>query len=132
MADFRLDEAHRCLFTYFQNKSCADCTNRNELSAKSQNYSSGKGTTSTNTFQCRLSPAHHSIDINPLNSSLLFHTGEEFKMPPKGASTKLQPMRLPPLPNLRVRRPNQADANPCLAIMSSVLSTSPIPSSSSL
>ena len=43
-------------------------------------------------------------------------------MPPKGTSTKLQPMRLPPLPRLRVRRPNQADANPCLAIMSSVLS----------
>lgn len=44
-------------------------------------------------------------------------------MPPKGSSTALQPMRLPPLPKLRVRRPNQADANPCLAIMSSVLST---------
>lgn len=44
-------------------------------------------------------------------------------MPPKGsASTKLQPMRLPPLQKLRVRRPNQADANPCLSIMSSVLS----------
>ncbi|KAF8856850.1 mitochondrial ribosomal protein 10 [Acephala macrosclerotiorum] len=43
-------------------------------------------------------------------------------MPPKGsAATKLQPMRLPPLPKLRVRRPNQADANPCLALMSSVL-----------
>jgi hypothetical protein len=31
-------------------------------------------------------------------------------------------MRLPPLPKLRVRRPNQADANPCLTLMSSVLS----------
>lgn len=44
-------------------------------------------------------------------------------MAPKGASTKLKPMRLPPLPRLKIRRPNQADANPCLAIMSSVLST---------
>ncbi|KAI6710016.1 mitochondrial 37S ribosomal protein YmS-T, partial [Diplocarpon mali] len=44
-------------------------------------------------------------------------------MPPKGSSTALQPMRLPPLPKLRVRRPNQAEANPCLAIMSSMLST---------
>jgi len=43
-------------------------------------------------------------------------------MPPKGASTTLQPMRLPPLHKLRIRRPNQADANPCLSIMSSVLS----------
>ncbi|KAN0090534.1 hypothetical protein V8E51_019113 [Hyaloscypha variabilis] len=42
-------------------------------------------------------------------------------MPPKGGSTKLSPMRLPPLPKLRVRRPNQADANPCLTLMSSVL-----------
>ncbi|KAG4431813.1 hypothetical protein DL95DRAFT_434876 [Leptodontidium sp. 2 PMI_412] len=42
--------------------------------------------------------------------------------PKKGSvSTALQPMRLPPLPKLRVRRPNQADANPCLTLMSSVL-----------
>jgi len=36
-------------------------------------------------------------------------------------------MRLPPLPKLRVRRPNQTDANPCLALMSSVLSMLPPP-----
>ncbi|KAH8670188.1 hypothetical protein BGZ60DRAFT_406860 [Tricladium varicosporioides] len=42
-------------------------------------------------------------------------------MPPKGTSSALKPMRLPPLPKLRVRRPNQTEANPCLAIMSSVL-----------
>merc|ERR1711939_763028 len=51
---------------------------------------------------------------------------QEITMPPpkKGSvSTALQPMRLPPLPKLRVRRPNQADANPCLALMSSVLKT---------
>ncbi|KAH8594794.1 hypothetical protein B0O99DRAFT_624730 [Bisporella sp. PMI_857] len=42
-------------------------------------------------------------------------------MPPKGASTKLQPMRLPPLKKLKVRRPNAGESNPCLAIMSSVL-----------
>jgi hypothetical protein len=46
----------------------------------------------------------------------------QFTMPPKGASTKVAAMRLPPLPKLRVRRPNQADANPCLGIMSAVLS----------
>jgi hypothetical protein len=49
-------------------------------------------------------------------------------MPPKGASTKVAAVRLPPLPKLRVRRPNQIDANPCLTIMSSVLST-PLPNS---
>ncbi|KAF7902306.1 hypothetical protein EAF00_002209 [Botryotinia globosa] len=42
-------------------------------------------------------------------------------MPPKGASTAKVPMKLPPLPKLRVRRPNQTDSNPCLAIMTSVL-----------
>ncbi|RDW64965.1 hypothetical protein BP6252_10616 [Coleophoma cylindrospora] len=42
-------------------------------------------------------------------------------MPPKGASTKVTPMRLPPLHKLRVRRPNSSDPNPCLAIMTSVL-----------
>ncbi|TVY54706.1 37S ribosomal protein MRP10, mitochondrial [Lachnellula cervina] len=40
-------------------------------------------------------------------------------MPPK--PTTSMPMRLPPLPKLRVRRPNQSEANPCLALMSSVL-----------
>lgn len=47
-------------------------------------------------------------------------------MPPKGASTKIAAVRLPPLPKLRVRRPNQVDSNPCLTVMSSVLST-PLP-----
>lgn len=44
------------------------------------------------------------------------------KMPPKG-STKLSAPRLPPLPKLRVRRPNKPETNPCLALMTSVLST---------
>ncbi|KAL2059417.1 hypothetical protein ABVK25_000710 [Lepraria finkii] len=42
-------------------------------------------------------------------------------MPPKGGSTKLAPPRLPPLPKLRVRRPNAPEPNPCLGIMTSVL-----------
>ena len=48
-------------------------------------------------------------------------------MPPKGSSTKLAPPRLPPLPKLRVRRPNQPTANPCVGIMTSVLGISPAP-----
>ncbi|KAK1073626.1 40S ribosomal protein mrp10 [Friedmanniomyces endolithicus] len=31
--------------------------------------------------------------------------------------------KLPPLPKLRVRRPNTTDANPCIGVMSSVLGT---------
>lgn len=44
-------------------------------------------------------------------------------MPPKGGSTKLAPPRLPPLPKLRVRRPNKPGENPCVGIMTSVLGT---------
>ncbi|RMZ26258.1 hypothetical protein D0859_09692 [Hortaea werneckii] len=29
--------------------------------------------------------------------------------------------KLPPLPKLRVRKPDRADANPCIGVMSSVL-----------
>ncbi|KAL2349826.1 hypothetical protein BJ546DRAFT_1013981 [Cryomyces antarcticus] len=45
-------------------------------------------------------------------------------MPPKpgaATTTAIAAPRLPPLPKLRVRRPNKSDANPCLGIMSSVL-----------
>lgn len=35
-----------------------------------------------------------------------------------------KPIRLPPLKALRVRNPNRPEENPCVAIMSSVLSTS--------
>ncbi|KAM0806203.1 hypothetical protein BDR22DRAFT_7747 [Usnea florida] len=42
-------------------------------------------------------------------------------MPPKAGSTKLAPQRLPPLPKLRVRRPNKPPENPCVGIMISVL-----------
>ncbi|KAK5017420.1 40S ribosomal protein mrp10 [Cryomyces antarcticus] len=47
-------------------------------------------------------------------------------MPPKpgaATTTAIAAPRLPPLPKLRVRRPNKSDANPCLGIMSSVLET---------
>ncbi|MCJ1472141.1 hypothetical protein MMC13_000788 [Lambiella insularis] len=42
-------------------------------------------------------------------------------MPPKSTSTVLAPTRLPPLPKLRVRRPNRPETNPCLGIMTSML-----------
>lgn len=35
-----------------------------------------------------------------------------------------KPIRLPPLKALRVRNPNKPEENPCVAVMSSVLSTS--------
>ncbi|KAK8215309.1 40S ribosomal protein mrp10 [Zalaria obscura] len=37
------------------------------------------------------------------------------------AVTRAAAPRLPPLPKLRVRRPDQANANPCIGMMSSVL-----------
>ena len=42
-------------------------------------------------------------------------------MPRKGASTAIAPTRLPPLPKLRIRRPNRAEENPCIGIMTSML-----------
>lgn len=45
-------------------------------------------------------------------------------MPPKSGSTKLAPPRLPPLPKLRIRRPNRPGENPCIGIMTSVLGIS--------
>ena len=32
-----------------------------------------------------------------------------------------KPIRLPPLKKLKVRQPNKAEENPCIAVMSSVL-----------
>ncbi|GAB1192101.1 hypothetical protein BDV32DRAFT_120847 [Aspergillus pseudonomiae] len=43
-------------------------------------------------------------------------------MPPKGATTRLNPVRLQTIPHLRVRRPNQHEQNPCVTVMSSMLS----------
>lgn len=46
-------------------------------------------------------------------------------MAPKGSvSTRLNPLRLNTINHLRVRRPNQHEQNPCVTIMSSMLSTS--------
>ncbi|KAL1971877.1 hypothetical protein VTN31DRAFT_1965 [Thermomyces dupontii] len=42
-------------------------------------------------------------------------------MPAKGASTRLNPVRLQTIQHLRVRRPNQNQQHPCTAIMSSML-----------
>jgi hypothetical protein len=38
-----------------------------------------------------------------------------------GAANKVGAPRLPPLPHLKVKRPNRAEMNPCLGIMSTVL-----------
>jgi hypothetical protein len=59
---------------------------------------------------------------SPNAQSLQAHGDTVAKMPPKGASTKIVPMRLPPLGKLKVRRPNDGGGNPCLPIMSAVLS----------
>ncbi|KAK2744094.1 hypothetical protein FQN55_006962 [Onygenales sp. PD_40] len=43
-------------------------------------------------------------------------------MPPKGASTRVKPVRLQTIPKLRIKSPNTHQPNPCLAVMTSVLS----------
>lgn len=44
-------------------------------------------------------------------------------MAPKGAiSTRLNPIRLNTINHLRVRRPNQFEQNPCVTVMTSMLS----------
>ncbi|RJE18866.1 hypothetical protein PHISCL_08801 [Aspergillus sclerotialis] len=42
-------------------------------------------------------------------------------MPPKGASTRLNPIRLQTVERLRIRRPNKTDKNPCETAMSAML-----------
>jgi hypothetical protein len=45
-------------------------------------------------------------------------------MAPKGnISTRLNPLRLNTINHLRVRRPNQNEQNPCVTVMSTMLST---------
>ena len=44
-------------------------------------------------------------------------------MAPKGnISTRLNPLRLNTINHLRVRRPNQNEQNPCVTVMSTMLS----------
>lgn len=43
-------------------------------------------------------------------------------MPPKGGSTQLNPVRLQSVTKIRVRRPDKEPVNPCLGIMSAMLS----------
>lgn len=44
-------------------------------------------------------------------------------MAPKGSmSTRLNPLRLNSINHLRIRRPNQNEANSCVTVMSSMLS----------
>ncbi|KAA8648532.1 hypothetical protein EYZ11_008817 [Aspergillus tanneri] len=43
-------------------------------------------------------------------------------MPPKGATTRLNPVRLQTIPHLRIRHPNKHEQNTCVAVMSSMLS----------
>ena len=76
-------------------------------------------------IQCKCKPpalrikpsAFQCINDNDHPLSSVHHT----IMPPKVGSTKLAPQRLPPLPKLRVRRPNKPAENPCVGIMISVL-----------
>lgn len=62
-----------------------------------------------------------------IRSAFVLHvvSKRDIKMPPKGtAAVKAKVTRLPPLPHLRVKTPNIANARPCNTVMASVLSTS--------
>lgn len=73
-------------------------------------------------FEARAKPAALNNAFRCTNgNNCYFASGNLATMPPKGASTKLVPPRLPPLPKLRVRRPNRQGENPCDGIMTSVL-----------
>jgi hypothetical protein len=56
-----------------------------------------------------------------INSSILPRNSNT--MPPKGASTLVAPARLPALSHIKVRRPDKNTANPCIGIMTNMLST---------
>lgn len=43
-------------------------------------------------------------------------------MPPRGAPTRLKPMRLQTINTLRIKSPNKHEPDPCLTAMSGVLS----------
>jgi hypothetical protein len=61
-------------------------------------------------------------DNNPLpSSSLVPGKMVAGKNSPQALAKAASNPRLPPLPRLRVRRPNQGEANPCIGLLSSVL-----------
>ncbi|KAK5958517.1 40S ribosomal protein mrp10 [Knufia fluminis] len=43
-------------------------------------------------------------------------------MPPKGASTSVNPMRLQSVSRLKIRHPDKQEANPCIGPMTAMLS----------
>jgi hypothetical protein len=57
----------------------------------------------------------------PPSSSLLSGNMVAGKNSPQALAKAASNPRLPPLPRLRVRRPNQGEANPCIGLLSSVL-----------
>ena len=71
----------------------------------------------------------HDTILHPSNTEFFCYRfwgavgSPNFTMPAKGASTRLNPVRLQTIQHLRVRRPNQQQQNSCATIMSSMLST---------
>ena len=69
-----------------------------------------------------LSSIEKTVHDNPLPSSSL-DSGKMVagKNSPQALAKAVSNPRLPPLPRLRVRRPNQGEANPCIGLLSTVL-----------
>jgi hypothetical protein len=64
------------------------------------------------------------INIHRPDTPLALCISTSFAMAGKGnVSTRLNPLRLNTINHLRVRRPNQHEQNPCVTVMSSMLST---------
>jgi hypothetical protein len=69
-------------------------------------------------IRSRASPSH------PVTAQPNTHNTAHLTMVPKPQGSAIQSAThrpLPPLPKLRVRRPNKPEANPCLSVMASVL-----------
>ncbi|KIW16405.1 hypothetical protein PV08_06457 [Exophiala spinifera] len=47
-------------------------------------------------------------------------------MPPKGASTAVNPIRLQTVSRIKIRHPDKAEPNPCLGPMSAMLTLIPM------
>lgn len=70
------------------------------------------------------SPSGISVPLPPLPCPFTPGLFLSSAMPPKGnVSTRLNPLRLNTINHLRVRRPNKHEQNPCVTVMSTMLST---------
>ncbi|KAF9885768.1 hypothetical protein FE257_012350 [Aspergillus nanangensis] len=98
-----------------QNCSCSLWRLRTTSDSAADNLCDLSGVTVVLFFPTAIGPQFLSQRTSPLPST-------SANMPVKGATTRLNPIRLQTIPHLRIRRPNQHEQNPCVTVMSSMLS----------